>query len=60
MRIATLLCSSAVVAVGLLTVAATSPAQAAAKMGAFHVCYQSKAMPGAVVMALDLVVVTPK
>lgn len=58
MRIASLLRCSAVIAVGLLAVAATSPARA--RMGAFHICYQSKPIPGAVVMRLNLVVVTPR
>ena len=57
----TLLRSTVVIAAGLLAVVATSPARAAGgKMGAFHVCYASKAMPGAVHMALNLVVVTPR
>jgi Domain of unknown function (DUF1842) len=61
MCVANLLRPSAMIAAGLLAVAATSPARAAGgMMGAFHVCYVSKAMPGAVGMALNLVVVTPK
>ena len=59
MRIAILLRTAAVIAAGLVALAALSPAHAQ-KMGAFHVCYASKAMPGAVVMHLNLVVVTPK
>ncbi len=60
MRIASLLRSAAVIAAGLLAAIGVSPAQAQGKMGAFHVCYQSKTMPGAVTMPLNLVVVTPK
>lgn len=60
MRIATLLRSAALLAVGLLAVSATSPAGAAAKMGAFHVCYANKPLLGGIVMGLNLVVVTPK
>ncbi len=62
MRISALFRSSAVmIAAGLVAaVVATSPARAAGMSGTFPLCYQSKAMPGAVVMTLDLVVVAPK
>ena len=61
MRIATLLRSSTVLAAaaGLLAVVATAPARAADMTGTFPVCFQSKAAPGAVSMALNLMVVAP-
>lgn len=59
MRIAILLRCAAVIGAGVLALAAIAPAHAQ-KMGAFHVCYQNKPRPGAVVMRLDLVVVTPQ
>ena len=61
MNIATLLRPSSVVvaAAALAAVATTAPAQAADMAGTFPLCYQSKAKPGAVTMALDLLVVAP-
>lgn len=59
MHFATLFRSSAVMVAAAGLVAAAAAAPAAAETGAFPLCYQSKAIPGAVVMTLDLVVVTP-